>query len=58
MIDFTEKNIIKLAENTCLQFNSFDNALTEYVFTEEEIINFIRQFLEIPDANEWESNKD
>lgn len=58
MIDFNEKSIIELAENACLQFNLYDNALTEYIFTKGEIMNFVRQFLEIPEANEWQSNKD
>lgn len=63
MIDINAKNIASLADRTALAVNTFDedtewNGYVEYVFALDDLMEFARQLLEIPEAHTWNKKKD
>ena len=63
MIDINKQIVEAVANETALAMNTFDNYVgwegyTEYVFSIDELMDFTRRLLELPEAQTWRKNQD
>lgn len=63
MIDINKQIVEAVANETALAVNTFDedtlwNDYAEYVFSIDELMDFTRRLLELPEAQTWRKNQD
>lgn len=63
MVDIDKLTVEAVANETALAVNTFDedsewNGYAEYVFSIDELMEFTRRLLELPEAQTWRKNQD